>query len=58
MIEHNMQMVMDISDRILAMDFGKKIAEGKGDEVASHPEVIKAYLGESEGESAATAPTQ
>jgi ABC-type branched-subunit amino acid transport system ATPase component len=48
MIEHNMQMVMDISDHILAMDFGKKIAEGSGDEVASHPEVIKAYLGESD----------
>ncbi|MFQ5632570.1 MAG: ATP-binding cassette domain-containing protein, partial [bacterium] len=47
MIEHNMQMVMDISDHILAMDFGKKIAEGSGDEVASHPEVVKAYLGES-----------
>ncbi len=46
MIEHNMQMVMDISDRVLAIDFGKKLVEGTPEEVAAHPEVIKAYLGE------------
>jgi len=48
MIEHNMQMVMGISDRVLAVDFGKKIIEGTPDEVANHPDVIKAYLGEDE----------
>lgn len=46
MIEHHMQMVMDISDRILALNFGKPITEGSPEEVASHPEVIKAYLGD------------
>ncbi len=55
MIEHNMQMVMDVSDRILAIDFGKKLAEGPPEEVANHPDVIKAYLGEDEHESAAVA---
>ncbi|MBC8180723.1 ABC transporter ATP-binding protein [candidate division KSB1 bacterium] len=48
MIEHDMKMVMDISDRIHAMNFGKTITEGKPAEVASHPEVLKAYLGEIE----------
>jgi branched-chain amino acid transport system ATP-binding protein len=46
MIEHNMQMVMDISDHILAIDFGVRIAEGDADAVTNHPDVIKAYLGE------------
>jgi branched-chain amino acid transport system ATP-binding protein len=46
MIEHNMQMVMDISDRIMAINFGKKLVEGTADEVVNHPEVVKAYLGE------------
>ena len=48
MIEHDMKMVMDISDRILAINFGKRIFEGNPAEVASHPEVLKAYLGEEE----------
>ena len=48
MIEHDMKMVMDISDRILVMNFGKTITEGKPKEVASHPDVLKAYLGEDE----------
>jgi branched-chain amino acid transport system ATP-binding protein len=47
MIEHNMQMVSEISDRVLAINFGKKLIEGSINEVISHPEVIKAYLGES-----------
>ncbi|HUP46304.1 MAG TPA: ATP-binding cassette domain-containing protein, partial [Thermoanaerobaculia bacterium] len=45
MIEHNMQMVMGISDRVLALDFGRTIAEGTPSEVAEHPEVVRAYLG-------------
>jgi len=46
LIEHNMQMVKNISDRILAINFGKPITVGTPDEVLSHPEVISAYLGE------------
>lgn len=46
LIEHDMKMVMDISDRILAINFGSPITEGTPDEVRQHPEVLKAYLGE------------
>ena len=46
LIEHDMKMVMDISDRILAINFGKPIMEGNPEEVQTHPEVLKAYLGE------------
>ena len=46
LIEHNMQMVKNISDRILAINFGKKITIGTPEEVLNHPEVITAYLGE------------
>jgi branched-chain amino acid transport system ATP-binding protein len=46
LIEHDMKMVMDISDRILAINFGKPITEGRPEEVQKHPEVLKAYLGE------------
>jgi len=46
LIEHDMKMVMDISDRILAINFGKPITEGNPEEVQKHPEVLKAYLGE------------
>jgi len=48
LIEHDMKMVMDISDLILAINFGKPITEGKPEEVQKHPEVLKAYLGEDE----------
>ena len=48
-IEHDMKMVMDISDRVLAINFGKPIIEGTPEEVQKHPEVLKAYLGEDEG---------
>ena len=46
MIEHDMDMIMDISDQVVVVNFGQKIAEGTPREVQSHPEVIKAYLGE------------
>jgi branched-chain amino acid transport system ATP-binding protein len=48
LIEHDMNMVMGISDRVLAMNQGEKIVEGTPQEVQRHPEVIKAYLGEAE----------
>jgi len=46
LIEHNMAMVKKISDRILAINFGKPITTGTPDEVLNHPEVLTAYLGE------------
>ncbi len=45
MIEHNMQLVTSISDRIMALNFGKNIITDTPDKVVNHPEVIKAYLG-------------
>ncbi len=48
LIEHDMKMVMDISDRILVINFGSPITEGTPEEVQKHPEVLKAYLGEDE----------
>jgi branched-chain amino acid transport system ATP-binding protein len=48
LIEHDMSMVMSISDHVVVLSFGKPIASGSPDAVRVNPEVIKAYLGAAE----------
>jgi branched-chain amino acid transport system ATP-binding protein len=46
-VEHHMSLVMSVSDKVVALNFGRKIAEGTPAEVQRHPEVVQAYLGNS-----------
>ncbi len=48
LVEHDMSIVMSISQRIMVLNFGEKLGEGNPDEVGANPEVIKAYLGDSQ----------
>lgn len=49
LVEHDMEVVMDISDRVMVLDFGNKLVEGLPQDIKNHPEVVRAYLG-AEGE--------
>jgi branched-chain amino acid transport system ATP-binding protein len=57
MVEHHLNFVMKVSDRVVALDFGKVLAEGSPAEMQRHPEVIRAYLGTSDTGSPAGAPS-
>ena len=46
LIEHDMGVVMDLCQRVVALSFGEKIAEGTPDQIQRDPEVVRAYLGE------------
>lgn len=48
LVEHDMSIIMSIANRIAVLNFGEKLTEGVPHEIAEHPEVIKAYLGETE----------
>ena len=49
LVEHDMDFVMGLTDRLVVMDFGTKIAEGTPAEMQANPEVVEAYLGRSHG---------
>jgi branched-chain amino acid transport system ATP-binding protein len=45
LVEHDMRLVMDLADRVMALDFGRVLTTGTPAEVQRHPEVVRAYLG-------------
>ncbi len=54
LVEHDMSIVMSISQRVIVLDFGRKIADGAPREILNHPDVIKAYLGDEEVQESAS----
>jgi len=45
-VDHDMAVVLDVAERVVVLDFGRKIAEGTPQEIRTHPDVARAYLGE------------
>jgi branched-chain amino acid transport system ATP-binding protein len=48
LVEHNMRLVMGVSDHIVVLDYGRKLCEGTAEQVRNDPKVIEAYLGRAE----------